>query len=120
MPVCTLKLIQVRNFEHADFQFSPDINLIFGHNGSGKTTILESLHVLGTGRSFRSNQISKLIKKDSEGIAIEAHTTQGASHFDVLSLKMRKKHGENTEYFIAQQEAKSVAELAVFLPVQLL
>lgn len=37
---------------------SPGLNLFFGENGSGKTSVLESIYLLSTGQSFRS-RISK-------------------------------------------------------------
>lgn len=120
MPVSTLNLTQVRNFKSATFEFSPDINLVFGENGSGKTTILESLFVLGSGRSFRAPQLNKIIQKDTDGSLIEAELTSSNKISEALSLKMRKKQQENAEYFISQQPVGSVCELAKFLPVQLL
>lgn len=120
MPVSTLNLTQVRNFKSAVFEFSPDINLIFGENGSGKTTILESLFVLGSGRSFRAPQLSKIIQKGTDGSLIEAELSPADRISDPLKLKMRKKQQESAEYFVAQQSVSSVCELAKFMPVQLL
>lgn len=120
MPVSTLNLTQVRNFKSASFEFSPEINLFFGENGSGKTTILESLYVLGSGRSFRAPQLNKIIQKDTDGSLIEAELAPSTLISDPLFLKMRKKHQDNAEYFISQQPVRSVSELAKFLPVQLL
>ena len=37
------------------------LNVIFGSNGSGKTTILEAIYLLGVGRSFRTHQIGSVI-----------------------------------------------------------
>lgn len=120
MPVSTLKLTQVRNFTSAVFEFSPDINLIVGANGSGKTTILESLYVLGTGRSFRTTQLSNMIQKTTQGSSIEAGVNDGSQGSEPVLLKMRKKQQEQTEYFISQQTVKSVSELVKLMPVQLL
>lgn len=42
-------------------EFSPGINLILGNNGTGKSNLLESIHFLSTGKSFRSSSLSQLI-----------------------------------------------------------
>ena len=41
-------------------------NVVVGDNGAGKTSILEAVHVLGTGRSFRTRRVDGLIKEGSE------------------------------------------------------
>ena len=59
-----LTLTNFRCFKDLKISFSPGINLITGINGSGKTSILESLYLLGRGRSFRTNFLSDLILKN--------------------------------------------------------
>lgn len=43
-----------RLFGQFELQPVPGINLILGDNAAGKTTLLEALHALGRGRSFRA------------------------------------------------------------------
>ncbi|MDH4358329.1 MAG: DNA replication and repair protein RecF [Candidatus Berkelbacteria bacterium] len=45
-----IRLTNIRCFEDASFEFSPNVNLIVGPNGSGKTTILEAISLFGFGR----------------------------------------------------------------------
>jgi DNA replication and repair protein RecF len=49
-----LKLTQFRNISQCSLHFSPQFNVLFGDNGSGKTSVLEALHLLAMGRSFRT------------------------------------------------------------------
>ncbi len=42
-----------RNLADCDFELSDRVNLVFGPNASGKTNLLEAIHVLAVGRSFR-------------------------------------------------------------------
>lgn len=58
-----LHCLQVEHFRcitQAELQFSPTRNLISGSNASGKTTLLEAIFVLGSGRSFRSTRLEAL------------------------------------------------------------
>ncbi|MGQ4877934.1 DNA replication/repair protein RecF [Billgrantia sp. LNSP4103-1] len=55
----------LRNLGALDFTPSPGINLIVGPNGSGKTSLLEGLHILGMGRSFRTRQLKHVIAHDA-------------------------------------------------------
>ena len=36
-------------------------NVFYGANGSGKTSVLEAIHLLGMARSFRGNSVKSLI-----------------------------------------------------------
>ncbi len=50
-----LQLNHVRSHTRADFTFTGGMNAIVGPNGSGKTTILESLYTLLRGSSFKGS-----------------------------------------------------------------
>jgi len=51
-----LNIDGVRNLKNQQILATTGINLIVGPNGAGKTSILEAIHILGTGRSFRGSQ----------------------------------------------------------------
>lgn len=50
----------------ADLQFQGDINIFTGGNGAGKTSLLEAIHFLGRGRSFRTADNRLLIRSGAE------------------------------------------------------
>ena len=52
---------KVRSLESMDCNFDAGVNVICGPNGCGKTTILESIHLLAQGFSFRSRDLRELI-----------------------------------------------------------
>ena len=54
MRLAELRIQNLRCVESAQLNFPPDLNLIYGANGSGKTSILEAVFLLGRGRSFRT------------------------------------------------------------------
>lgn len=51
-----------RLFDEKQVDFKPGINVIFGRNASGKTTLLEGIYLLMAGRSFRTSQMSNLFQ----------------------------------------------------------
>ena len=61
-----------RNFDHLSIAFSPRVNLIIGENGIGKTSLLEAIHMLSTGRSFKSNELKESIRKGASSFWIDA------------------------------------------------
>ena len=54
MSVQQLSIQRLRNLHQVDLQFDAGINLLYGPNASGKTSVLEAIHMLALGRSFRS------------------------------------------------------------------
>ncbi len=68
----SLYLHNFRPFEERTFQFGPQANLIVGENACGKTTVLEAVHFLMTGRSFRTAKPQELVKFGTEGFFLEA------------------------------------------------
>lgn len=60
------QLANIRNIVEADLSFHPTTNIIFGENGSGKTSILEALHIVSLGKSFRPGRYSTVITHDSQ------------------------------------------------------
>ena len=53
MIVQRLRLQSFRRFIDVELEPQPGFNLVTGDNGSGKTSLLEALHLLAHGRSFR-------------------------------------------------------------------
>ena len=72
MPLQRLHLKNFRLFQDKTLKFSDGINLILGENGSGKTTVLESLNILLTGNSFRAQETKECIHSDKEFYNVSA------------------------------------------------
>lgn len=73
----TLTLSTFRNYEKQSFCFTDGINGVFGDNGSGKTTILEAISFLSTGRSFRTQSVEEVIMQGTEGFGLDATLYSG-------------------------------------------
>jgi DNA replication and repair protein RecF len=68
-----LILRHFRNYVKAEVSFAPGINWIQGDNGQGKTNLLEAIHLLSTGRSFRGSALSDLICFQNPYLYVEGH-----------------------------------------------
>ena len=53
MSIEKLVLSDFRNHKNTSLTFTPGVNVIWGKNGSGKTSALEAIHILSVGKSFR-------------------------------------------------------------------
>jgi len=71
MEITNLKLLNFRNFENLNLNFSKNKNIIIGNNGVGKTNIVESIFVLSLTKSFRTNDDNILVKENNDFYKIE-------------------------------------------------
>lgn len=76
MPIDQIKLTSFRNHGETEMKFGPGINVIWGENGSGKTSVLEAVHILSIGKSFKTGRINETLKHNSEVSRIEAGFTK--------------------------------------------
>jgi DNA replication and repair protein RecF len=114
----TLRRVQVSDFRclrSAELEFDPKFTLISGPNASGKTSLLESIYVLGRGRSFRTRRLDNLIRLGADRFVIygEAGTERRTGlGIEGSAQGMRARMGGD--------RVASLAELAAVLPVQII
>ena len=74
MSLLELVIDDLRCIERAELQLHPGHNLIWGGNGSGKTSLLEAIFLLGRGRSFRTRNSERLIRYGRERLVVFGRT----------------------------------------------
>jgi DNA replication and repair protein RecF len=87
-----IKQIRIHNFriiEDIELEPTKGLNLIWGENGSGKTSILEAVYLLGRGRSFRKAEQEQLTKKGSEQLSLFARL-ESSDQKHTLGFSKRK------------------------------
>ncbi len=60
-----LNLLHYKNLDSASFDFDPKINCLVGHNGVGKTNVLDSIYHLAFGKSYFNPITSQNINHES-------------------------------------------------------
>lgn len=70
MRVTRLDLRQLRRFAAATLAPAPGINLLVGDNGVGKTSVLEALHLMAYGRSFRGRVRDGLVQAGADALEV--------------------------------------------------
>ena len=116
MQLDQLRLRNFRCFAEAQLDLDPDLNWIVGPNASGKTSLLEALFFLGHGRSFRSSRPDRLIRDGQAGFEVVARLNDGGRK---RVLGVGRADGA-TEFRLAGETLKSMAEAAKTLPVVVL
>ena len=72
MGIRQLSLTDFRNIRSTTLDFNPSMNLFFGRNGSGKTSLLAAVHVICQACSFRTHQLKKCVFHGKEGFLLFA------------------------------------------------
>jgi DNA replication and repair protein RecF len=116
-----MKLDQVqiqhfRNLESAVLTPSSEINFIFGHNGSGKSSLLEAIHYLGFARSFRTSKHKNVIQYESDAFNVFAKISGESASFKIGIS--RTKSDEVTVSVNGNKSSRST-ELVSKIPVQI-
>lgn len=101
------------------------VNVFFGSNGSGKTSILEAIHLLGMARSFRGNSIKSLITHEEQSCTVFGTTTswpRGApeSQGRGLALGVQRNRVGEARIKVGGNAVRTVAALAEQLPLQVI
>ncbi len=71
MHIKNISLKNFRNYEHEEIELNKGVNIFYGQNAQGKTNIIESIHLLSTGKSHRSQKENELIKWNKEDSKIK-------------------------------------------------
>lgn len=72
-----------RNLVDVNLSAHPSLNIITGPNGSGKTSILEAIHVLSMGRSFRTNELQPVITYDQPRLICYGEVEKSGKLFSI-------------------------------------
>ncbi|MDM7322529.1 MAG: DNA replication/repair protein RecF [Gammaproteobacteria bacterium] len=108
-----LTIQHLRSIRQAELDLAPGINLFCGSNGAGKTSVLEAVHVLATGRSFRTIQLETLRQHGQAELILAARVKEGDTHHRIgLS-----KGAERLVLRLDAAPAKRLSEIARHLAV---
>ena len=77
MQVVRLTASGLRRFDSVTLEPAPGLNLIIGDNGAGKTSLLEALHLMAYGRSFRGRVRDGLIRSGAEAVEVFVEWREG-------------------------------------------
>ena len=114
MSIDRLTIQGVRNIADTQFRPGPGVNVLYGDNGAGKSSVLEAIHLLALARSFKVSRTRTLIRDNEPQATVFAeldnHTRIGVQ---------RSRQGQHSIRLNGETLA-AVSELAHRLPLQLI
>lgn len=122
MQLNSINISGLRNLHAVNLDFSPHFNIFCGENGGGKTSLLEAIHVLATGRSFRAHQPRQIITFGESACTLSGivSSREKNSAINPIRIGVERHQTGGIKMRLADQDCHSVALLAKTLPIQLI
>jgi DNA replication and repair protein RecF len=89
MRITRIRTVDFRNLVFADVNTDNTHVFLTGDNGQGKTNLLEAAGLVSTFRSFRTNEITPLIRKDCKEARIRLDIVDGSGE-QVVEIQLAK------------------------------
>ena len=113
MRLSNLYIDGLRNLSDQQLALDSSLNLVVGANGAGKTSILEAIHHLSTGRSFRPSSKHDLIQKGRKFALIRANVVEDGKKTTVG----QQRSSTGSEIRLNGSNAKQ-REVSILLPIR--
>ena len=115
MPLKRIDIHNFRNLTRVSFRPVHGFNIIVGRNGSGKSSLLEAVYALGSGKSFRVTQVKPLVQFTADRFSLYGEVQRKDGQH---SLGLEKRLNGEGSVVIDGSRATTTSELALLLPIQ--
>ncbi len=90
MQITRLDLRRFRRFDDVSLSPVAGVNLITGENGAGKTSLLEAMHLMAYGRSFRGRVRDGLLKAGAPDLEVFVEWREARSASEDAGIRVRR------------------------------
>lgn len=119
MNLTRFEVDRFRNLTSVLIEPHPAFNLVTGENGAGKSSLLEAIHCLAVGHSFRTRRPREYIARDADDMVLAARLVEPRSAAEHRCGVRRSRDG-TVELRLDFAVARSQAEIARLMPVKAL
>lgn len=114
MTIRSLTYQGIRNLAGAQLTPGKGVNVFYGDNGAGKTSILEAVHLLAMARSFRLSRTRTVVSHEVDELLVTGEI-DGAGR-----LGVRRTQKGQYQIRLNGEALSSLADLVHLVPVQLI
>lgn len=116
MKLKALEMTLFRNYDAQQVSFCPGVNILYGNNAQGKTNVIEAVHLLSTGKSHRTKQLSEMMQYGSKSFQLIA-TVDTGDREETIEMRYRKETGR--EIYINGVKREKVSSMLGIMRVLL-
>lgn len=109
-----LRLEDFRAFASLDVEFGPGLNLLFGPNGSGKTSILEAVSCVAVSRSLRGAAESEIVRWGAQGFGVGGDCVEDGRETTIV---LRYQRGGDKDVTVGGEPLAKLSDLLGVLRV---
>nr|WP_328796933.1 DNA replication/repair protein RecF [Luteimonas deserti] len=118
MRLTRLDLRNLRNLQDVLLVPGAGVNLLIGDNGAGKTSVLEGLHLMAYGRSFRGRVRDGLVRRGAEALEVYAEWVEASGGDDLRERRAGLRHsGQAWSGRLDGQDVAQLGDLCAALKV---
>lgn len=114
MSIVRLSIQGVRNIVNTQFHPGTGVNVLYGDNGAGKSSVLEAIHLLALARSFKLSRTRTLIRDGDDQAVVFGELDTGTR------IGVQRSRSGQHSIRINGEPVGAVSELAHRLPLQLI
>ena len=111
-----IEICNVRNISNSALELEPEFNFLIGPNGAGKTTVLECIHLVVRGRSFRFGGLNSLISFGQDDLLVRAF---GKHMNHQTQIGVQKHRNGRLRMRMNRSDIRQVSRIAATMPIQL-
>jgi len=111
-----LAILNFRNLVEVRLEPAARINLVIGPNASGKTGLLEAIHVLSCGKSFRTHKVANTVRSEQNCFTVTGQILGEDGERTTLGVGYCRSEGM-LRMKVAGRSLRRTSELAARLPV---
>lgn len=115
MILSQISVLNYKNIRAANLSFSPNVNCLIGHNGEGKTNLLDAIYYLSFCHSSFTNIDSQVITHDQDFFVIEGNFLNETG--DKESVYAGMKRGSRKHFRRNKKEYKRFSEHIGLIPL---
>jgi DNA replication and repair protein RecF len=117
MRVTRLSMRDLRRFGDIQLEPGPGLNLLVGPNGAGKTSVLEALHLMAYGRSFRGRVRDGLVREHAPALEVFVEWQEATTGTEILRRAGLRHTGQEWTGRLDGRDVAHLGQLCAALAV---
>ncbi|MEJ2542577.1 MAG: DNA replication/repair protein RecF [Calditrichaceae bacterium] len=118
MKLNNISITNFRNIEKQNIEFDTKLNIFYGENGQGKTSVLEAIYLLAISKSFRVKSEKIVLQFHKDFFDINGNFTNEEDRKIKIRVYFSLENGKNI--FLNENKLKKYSEIIGITPVILL